>query len=146
VRWERVSVKIQKRLAAQIFKTGVNRVWVEPDELDRVASAITRDEVRKLIHEGAIKKRPETGISRGRVKKKRLRKGPGSREGSWVNRKRKWIIGIRRIRGRLSELRDKKLVTPQVYRKLFLMAKGGSFRSISHLNEYIETHRLARRR
>ncbi len=141
-----MSVKIQKRLAAQIFKTGINRVWIEPDELDRVASAITRDEVRKLIHEGAIKKRPETGISRGRVKERHLRKGPGSREGSWINTKRKWIIGIRKIRGRLLELRDKKLVTPEVYRKLFLMAKGGSFRSISHLNEYIETHKLVRRR
>jgi ribosomal protein L19E len=55
-------------------------------------------------------------------------------------------VGIRKTRSRLSELRDKKLVTQPVFRRLLLMAKGGSFRSISHLNEYIETHKLARRR
>jgi large subunit ribosomal protein L19e len=141
-----VSVKIQKRLAAEIFKIGVNRIWVEPDELDRVGGAITRDEVRKLIHEGAIKKRPETGISRGRVRQKRRRRGPGGHKGGGGHRKERWIVRIRRIRSRLLELRDKKLVTAPVFRKLFLMAKGGSFRSVSHLNEYIETHRIVRRR
>ncbi len=140
-----MSAKIQKRLAAEILKTGVNRVWVEPDELDKVGSAITREEVRKLIHEGIIKKRSETGISRGR-KKEKHRKGSGSRKGSRVFRKQRWIVGIRKTRSHLSELRDKKLVTPPVFRKLLLMAKGGSFRSISHLNEYIETHKLVRRR
>jgi large subunit ribosomal protein L19e len=141
-----VSVKIQRRLAAELFKIGVNRVWIEPDKLDRVSSAITREEVRKLMHEGTIKKKPEKGISRGRVKLRRRRRGFGSRKGTGEARKRKWIIGIRKIRSRLMELRDKKLLTPPVFRKLFLMAKGGSFRSISHLNEYIETHKLARRR
>lgn len=143
-----MNIKIQKRLAAKILKAGINRVWVEPDELDRVGSAITREEVRTLIHEGVIKKRPQTGISRGRVKQKRRRKGPGSRKGSTqgVLRKQRWMIGIRKIRSQLLELRDKKLITTPVFRKLFLMAKGGSFRSISHLNEYIETHKLVRRR
>jgi large subunit ribosomal protein L19e len=141
-----VNVKIQRRLAAEILKAGINRVWVEPDELDRVGSAITREEVRTLIHEGVIKKRPQTGISRGRVKQKRRRKGSGSRKGGRVLRKQRWMIGIRKIRSQLLELRDKKLITAPVFRKLFLMAKGGSFRSISHLNEYIETHKLVRRR
>ena len=144
-----MSVKIQKRLAAEILKIGVNRVWVEPGELDKVGSAITREEVRKLIHEGAIKKRREIGISRGRAKKHH-RRGHGKREGvgagSGALRKRRWIIGIRKIRARLLELREKKLVTTQAFRKLTLMAKGGSFRSVSHLNEYMETHKFVRRR
>jgi ribosomal protein L19E len=33
-----------------------------------------------------------------------------------------------------------------VYRKLSLMSKGGTFRSAAHLDEYIDTHKLARRR
>lgn len=104
-----MNIKIQKRLAAKILKAGINRVWVEPDELDRVGSAITREEVRTLIHEGVIKKRPQTGISRGRVKQKRRRKGPGSRKGSTqgVLRKQRWMIGIRKIRSQLLELRDR---------------------------------------
>jgi len=141
-----VNIKTQKRLAAEIFKTGINRVWVEPDELERVGSAITREEVRKLIHEGIIKKRPQNGISRGRVENRPRRRGPGSRKAGRASKKERWIIGIRKIRSRLLELRDKKLITTPVFSKLFLMAKGGAFRSVPRLEEYIETHRLARRR
>jgi ribosomal protein L19E len=38
------------------------------------------------------------------------------------------------------------MIQTQTYRKLFLMAKGGSFRNASHLDEYIEAHKLARKR
>jgi len=142
----------QKRLAAEILKVGVGRVWVDPDDTDRVSSAITRGEIRKLIHEGSIKKVPQAGISRGRKRERRQEllagrhKGQGSRKGSVTNRKRKWVVRIRSIRMRLRTLRDKRFITTEAYRKLSLMAKGGTFRGAAHLDEYIETHKLARRR
>jgi large subunit ribosomal protein L19e len=147
-----MSVVSQKRLAADLLKVGVTRVWVDPEDTDRVSSAITREEIRKLIHEGSIRKVPVVGISRGR---KRVRhqellagrhKGPGSTKGSAHNSKRRWVVRIRSIRLRLRGLRDKRFITTEVYRKLSLMAKGGTFRSASHLDEYIDTHKLARRR
>ena len=147
-----MSVVSQKRLAADLLKVGVTRVWVDPDDTDRVSSAITREEIRKLIHEGSIKKIPESGISRGRKRARRdellagRHKGEGSIKGAVAHRKRRWVVRIRSIRRRLRTLRDKRFITTDVYRKLSLMAKGGTFRSAAHLNEYIETHKLARRR
>lgn len=147
-----MSLVSQRRLAAELLKVGTTRVWVDPEDTDRVSSAITREEIRKLIHEGSIRKIPETGISRGRkrIRKQELllgrHKGPGSRKGSAADSKTRWITRIRSIRRRLRTLRDKRFVTTQVYRKLTLMAKGGTFRSAAHLDEYIETHKLARRR
>jgi large subunit ribosomal protein L19e len=147
-----MSVVSQKRLAADLLKVGITRVWVDPEDTDRVSSAITRGEIRKLIHEGSIRKVPKLGISRGR---KRVRhqellagrhKGPGSTKGSVKQSKRRWVVRIRSIRLRLRSLRDKRFITPEVYRKLSLMAKGGTFRSASHLDEYVDTHKLARRR
>jgi large subunit ribosomal protein L19e len=120
--------------------------------MDSISSAITRTEVRKLIHEGAIRTLPEQGSSRGRARavksKKRAgrRSGPGSRKGTALSGKRAWILRIRAIRERLRELRDKHMIQTQTYRKLFLMSKGGSFRSAAHLDEYIEAHKLARKR
>jgi large subunit ribosomal protein L19e len=139
-------------LAAELLKVGQTRVWVDPEDTDRVSSAITRNEIRKLIHEGSIRKLPEIGISRGRkrVRKEELlagrHKGPGSTKGAAAGSKRRWVIRIRSIRRRLRSLRDKRFITTQVYRKLSLMAKGGTFRSAAHLDEYVETHKLARRR
>jgi large subunit ribosomal protein L19e len=147
-----MSVVSQKRLAAELMKVGVTRVWVDPEDTDRVSSAITREEIRKLIHEGSIRKIPQTGISRGRKRTRRKEllagrhKGPGSTKGSVGHGKRRWAVRIRSIRRRLRTLRDKRLITTQVYRKLSLMAKGGTFRSAAHLDEHVETHRLSRRR
>ena len=147
-----MSLVSQKRLAADLLKVGTTRVWVDPEDTDRVSSAITRVEIRKLIHEGSIRKLPMVGISRGRkrVRKEELRagrhKGPGSTKGSARHSKARWVIRIRSIRLRLRTLRDKRFIATEAYRKLTLMAKGGTFRSAAHLDEYIETHKLARRR
>lgn len=73
-------------------------------------------------------------------------KGPGSTKGNITHRKRKWVVRIRSVRTRLRTLRDKRFITTEVYRKLSLMAKGGTFRGAAHLDEYIDTHKLARRR
>ena len=91
----------QKRLAAELLKVGATRVWVDPEDTDRVSSAITRNEIRKLIHEGSIRKLPELGISRGRKRTRRQEllagrhKGPGSTKGNVGHTKRKWVIRIR---------------------------------------------------
>lgn len=147
-----MSVRSQRRMAAKIMKVGESRVWMDPEDVDAISSAITRGEIRKLIHEGAIRPLPEAGTSRGRTRALKSKKhagrrtGSGSRKGARIPRKTAWMLRIRAIRGRLRELRDKRMIQSQTFRKLLLMAKGGSFRSSSHLDEYIEAHKLARRR
>ena len=58
----------QRRLAAQVMKIGRNRVWIDPQRIEDVESAITREEVRKLVHEKVIAALPIQGVSRGRAK------------------------------------------------------------------------------
>ncbi|SRR6266516_1768403 len=77
-----MSLKSQKRLAASLLGGGLNRVWIDPEENDRVQSAITREEIKSLIREGRISLLPKTGISRGRHRAKSgRRKKAGSRKG-----------------------------------------------------------------
>jgi len=141
---------LQRRLAAEILKVGVHRVWMspEPEAMERIAEAVTREDVRALIEEGLIKRRPEKGVSRGRARlreqKKRLgrRRGHGSRKGAKgarMPKKRRWIMRIRALRRRLRELRDSGKIDRRTYRMLYRKAKGGEFRSVAHLNSYIET-------
>ncbi len=144
-----MSLKTQKKMASSILKAGRSRLWINPEEFGRVESAITKEEIRKLIHEGVIVTKREKGVSRGRHRAKTRKKkgrGPGSKKGSIHNRKRIWINKIRTLRFRLKELKEKKIITPKIYRKLVLLAKGGTFRSVSHLNEYLKSHNLTRRR
>jgi len=150
-----LSLKSQRRLAAEILKIGESRVWIDPERIDYVESAITREEIRKLIHEKVVKALPQKGVSRARAKvlnekrKKGLRRGPGGKSGSArskISKKQAWINRIRPIRKRLSELKDSRSITVTVYRKLYDMSESGVFESKAELERYIRTHGLWRRR
>jgi Ribosomal protein L19E len=54
-----MNLTTQKRLAADLLKVGVNRVWIDPNNLEEVSRAITREGVNKLIQDGYIKARPK---------------------------------------------------------------------------------------
>jgi large subunit ribosomal protein L19e len=149
-----VNLKGQKRLAASIMEIGANRVWIDPERADVVEAAITRQEMRKLIHEGAIKALPERSLSRGRAReqaaKKRAgrRRGPGTKKGtkfSVVSRKERWMSRIRTQRKRLRRLRERRTITVNTYRRLYMKAKGGEFRSLAELERYINENNLRRR-
>lgn len=145
----------QRRIAAHILKVGQNRVWIDPEKTDDAETAITRDEIRKLIHEGTIKSRPEKGISRGRTRvlhekrRKGRRSGPGSRTGSpraRVTKKEAWMNKIRALRKRLRMLKTRKVVAESAYRKLYRMASSGRFESVADLERYLKAHELWRKR
>ena len=150
-----MNLRTQRRLAADILGVGEGRVWIDPQRVEEVSSAITRAEIRALIAKGAIKALPEKGTSRGRARerhrkrRKGRRRGPGSRQGAKGARegkKEKWVRLIRALRRRLRELRDSKLITRKTYRRLYMLAKGGAFKSVSHMEAYIESAGLLRHR
>ena len=150
-----MSLKNQRRLAAEILKVGESRVWMDPDRTEEAEIAITREEIRRLIHEGVIKSRPKRGVSRARArtlhekKKKGLRRGPGRKSGSArarISKKEAWMKKVRPLRKRLRELKTSYTITESVYRHLYNMAGSGEFESIADLERYIETHGLGRKR
>jgi large subunit ribosomal protein L19e len=147
-----VNLKSQRRLAAEILKVGQNRVWIDPEKIDDVEIAITREEIKKLIHEKAIQAIPKRGVSRLRArilhekKKKGLRKGPGTRAKPKVSSKEIWMKKIRALRRRLHELKEKRIITNSTYRQFYRMAGSGSFDSIAELERRIKAEDLWRTR
>lgn len=142
-----VDVSYQRRMAAQILKCGLDRVWIDPDQLDEVAEAVTRGDVRRLIAYRVIQVRQKKGVSRGRTlkmreqKRKGHRKGPGSRRGpkfARTPRKRTWIRTIRPLRQELRTLRADGKLDAHTYRKYYRQARGNMFKSRSHLLTQLE--------
>ena len=134
---------LHRRIAAIILKCGESRVWVDPSALARVDRAITRSDLRRLIKDGVISRKPEkinTPTLHGR-------QGTGSRKGAKGGRQAKkanWLKIIRPQRKMLNEL--KKDLTETSYRKLYGMVKGNSFRSKSHLQSYIQEKGLMKKK
>ena len=142
-----MNLRSQRRLAAQLLKCGEQRVWIDPAHVSEVASAITKDDIRRLIKEGKIAKLPKKGVSTARAKyikaqkKKGRRKGHGSRKGkstARMPRKLSWMIRIRALRKLLRKLRDEGKISRKEYRMLYMYAKGGMFRSKAHLLQRIK--------
>ncbi|MHA1693783.1 MAG: 50S ribosomal protein L19e [Candidatus Helarchaeota archaeon] len=149
-----MNLKSQRRIAAEILKVGVNRVWIDPERVDDVSLAITRDDIRAYIKDGTIRPKYKKGISRSRARiihiKKKMgrRRGPGSRKGkkySIVSRKRRHILKVRPIRKHIKKLRARRIITPSVYRKLYRWNDGNMFRNVAHVDQFIKDKKLARR-
>ncbi len=145
----------QRRLAAQILKIGQNRVWINPARMDDVDGAITREEIRKLIHEKIIVSLPEKGVSRSRAKtiraKKRLgrRRGMGSVTGAGyakVTQKDAWMLKIRSLRRKLRALKASRVIAETTYTQYYRMAGSGRFDSIAELERNLKEHDLWRKR
>lgn len=143
-----MDLKNQRRMASELLKCGVNRVWVDPNRSEDISDAITRADVRILINSGAIAARQKKGVSRGRAefekaqKRKGRQSGHGSRRGRKGARKpskERWMQAIRPIRLKLKELRDTGKIDPATYRIYYLKAKGGVFKSRSHLISHLKS-------
>lgn len=140
--------QLQKRLAADMTKVGKNNIKFNIEYLDDIASAITRNDIRRLIKDGKIIVEKKKGISGGRLKEKKekrkkrgekrksgSRKGPaGARRG----KKELWVMKIRKMRLYLKYLRDNDIIDKKTYRLAYRKAKGNSFRSLSDVKNYLK--------
>ena len=132
-----------KKMASNVLGIGIKKIKIIDPK--KAIQAMTKDDVRLLIRQGIIQKKPFRGTSRVRArkiaaqKKKGRRKGTGKRKGTEKTRtpeKKVWMKKVRALRRKLNEL--KKGLKKGKYRKIYRMIKGGYFRDKSHLQTYVE--------
>jgi len=142
---------MQKRLAASIWGCSEKRVWIDPTRLEEAKEAITKADIRRLMLDHAIRKSPERGISRGRVRKRNIQRSKGrqqnagSRKGkktARLGRKKAWMNRVRAIRKLVKDLRERERISRDTYREIYSKSKGGFFRSRRHVKIYLEEHKL----
>jgi len=136
----------QKRMASDVLDVGENKVWLNPERQGDIAEAITREDVRELVDEGAIRAEEPKGNSRGRARERQEKrayghqKGQGSRRGTAggrQNEKEEWQSKIRAQRKKLRALRDDGTLSRSEYRELYDRASGGEFDSVADIERTI---------
>lgn len=144
----------QKRIAAKLAGCSPKRVKMDTSKLAQIKEAITSADVRSLISNGSIKIEPKVGVSRGRARLKSIqkskgrRKGHGSRKGRAYARspkKQKWMNKIRLQREFIIDLKNKNLISKDVYKDIYYKAGGGFFRSKRHVKLYLEEKGIFKR-
>lgn len=127
-----------RRLASKIFNTGLNKVWLDPNEKEKISAAQTRAQVKALIEENLIIQKPDIHNSRAKArarviaKKKGRHMGLGKRKGTKNARFAQrdiWIKNIRSMRATLKSMKNAGELVGEEYRHYKQQAKGNLFKN-----------------
>ncbi len=141
-----VNLRTKRQLVSRILGIGVDRVKFDPEYLDDVADAITRDNIRSLITANVIQIKPIKGTSKGRAYFKKLQRGKrgtkqGSKKGSKgarIGKKEVYVNKIRAMRHQLKVSKSRKELANDSYWKLYKQVSGNQVRNLAHLRTLID--------
>ena len=136
-----------KILAAKVADVGVSKIKIVNAE--KAVQAMTREDVRSLIKQGfvtvrAVNLQSAVRARESRAKKKKGgRRSAGSRRGAYgarANEKALWMRKVRSLRRRVTKLKPE--LKKGAYQQVYRMVKGGYFRDLGHLSDYLKEKEL----
>ena len=78
------TLRLQKRLASSVLKCGKRKIWLDPNETTEIGNANSRQNIRKLVKDGLIIRKPTVIHSKSRVRRAMAARRKGRHSGMWM--------------------------------------------------------------
>ncbi|MEW6722486.1 MAG: 50S ribosomal protein L19e [Candidatus Micrarchaeota archaeon] len=134
-----MTISTVRRLAADIFGVGQNKVRISPDGLKEAEGALTRADVSGLIGKGIITKAKPQGRA---STSKGGRRGRGRRRGTAIDSKTAWMEKVRSQRAFLRMLVASGALKKESKREIYWKVKSGIFRNKRAMMLYLKDNGL----
>jgi large subunit ribosomal protein L19e len=130
-----MNLEKKKEIVAKMLGVGKGRVRFNHERITDIEDAVTKQELRSLIKDGAISILSVKGQT---TKKEVKRRGYGSRKGkktARMGKKERWVRQVRALRNYLRTVKGQ--ITNDKYWEAYRKIKGGEIRTIARLKEYL---------
>ena len=124
----------KKNLAAKVLNVGKERIIFITGRLMEIKEAITKQDIRDLKNDGAIRIKPIKGNKKKVLKRKR---GMGKIKKRVVKRKKRYIVLTRKLRRYTNEMKNQGKIGDKELKEIRKRIRNKTFRSKNSLREYL---------
>ena len=125
----------KKTLAATALKVGKKRVKFVEERTDEIKEALTKQDIKDLVKEGAIQIKEVAG--RTKVVGRKRKRGPGKVKKKVNKRKQEYVIMTRKLRGYSNEMHKQGKISKEEKDEIRKKIRNRMFKSKAHLKQHI---------